>query len=160
LNPTFNTCVVEGSGISSNCRQACGYCNSKSQSSGNTVELEVSTTGEASAILESSKSIPVELGPNTPVEALKIPSGGGVQDTPACSDSSSSADKFLVSDENGMQSCEWLRLRPKWQLELCAKGHRAYELCPDTCGLCKKCTESYRVSGRGSIEACVEHALG
>jgi hypothetical protein len=82
LNPQFNLCV-EGSMISSNCRQACGYCNSKSQSSGNTVELEVSITGEASAILGSSSSVPVELGSNTPGEASKIPSGGGVDDTPA-----------------------------------------------------------------------------
>jgi hypothetical protein len=158
LNSQLNTCV-EGSGISLNCQQACGYCNSTSQSSGSTVELEVSSTGEASAILESNKTVPVEFGSNTPGEASTIPSDDGVQDTPACSDSSSSADKFLVSDY-GMQSCEWLRLRPKWQIEFCVKGYRAYELCPDTCGLCKKCTESYQLSGRASITACVENASG
>jgi hypothetical protein len=120
----------------------------------------VNTTGETSAIVESSESIPDELGSNTPGEVSTIPSGGGVQDTPSCSDSSSSADTFPVSEEYGVQSCEWLRLRPKRQIEFCVKGHRAYELCPDTCGVCKKCAESYQLSGRGSIKACVENASG
>uniref|UniRef100_A0A7S3DSF8 Uncharacterized protein n=1 Tax=Entomoneis paludosa TaxID=265537 RepID=A0A7S3DSF8_9STRA len=44
--------------------------------------------------------------------------------------------KFYVNSFHRMQDCEWLSSKPYWQDRLCYSGHRAFELCHESCDRC------------------------
>ena len=70
------------------------------------------------------------LVPTSPPTSLRLAAVG----SNSCQDLSTKT--FYVNRNLPNQDCEWLNVRPKWQMYVCHPNHDAYHICGETCGKC------------------------